>query len=314
LEVAGGTSTPDFVQSATWGPSSNQQGWIAIANPTFTPAQIKAEFIRQSGLTEQQINVMSQGSIAPTIGGTEDTDSRGTEYEVNVNLNRYWTVSANFTDNESILRNVSSAAARWIAQRMPIWTTIVDQAASVNWTAAQLAAEPQHLWWTHNYGGSQTAQQNFQSFVATPLDTIMQLEGTINPQISRYSFKGSTAFKLAGISENHVLKNFTIGGASRWQSPSAIGFYGVPDANGIYQTLDVSKPIWQKAQVYFDAFIGYRTKLFSDKVGATFQLNVQNMFEKGHRLQAVGAFPNGVGKNFRIIDPREFTLTASFDL
>jgi len=314
LEVAGGTSTPDFVQSSVWGPNSNSPGWIAATNPTFTPAQIKAEFIRQSGLTDQQITIMSQGSIAPTIGGTADTDTRGTEYEVNVNLNRYWTVSANFTDNQAILRNVSSAAARWIAQRMPYWTTIVDTNAANTWTAAQLAAEPQHLWWTHNYGGSQTAQQNFQSFVATPLSTLMQLEGTINPQISRYSFKASTSVQLAGIFDNRILKQFSVGGATRWQSPSAIGFYGVPDANGIYQSLDVTKPIWQKAQYYFDAFISYRTKLWSDKISAKFQLNVQNMFENGHRLQTVGAFPNGVGKNFRIIDPRLFLLTASFDL
>jgi hypothetical protein len=314
LEVAGGTSTTDFTQTSTWGPNSNQAGWIAIANPTFTPAQIKAEFIRQSGLTEQQINIMSQGSIAPTIGGTEDTQSRGTEVDVQVNLSRYWTVSANFTDGRSILRNVSSAAAKWIAQRMPIWTTLVDQAAATNWTAAQLAAEPQHLWWTHNYGGSQTAQQNFQSFVATPLDTIMQLEGTDNPQMSRYQFKGSTNLQLAGITDNRILRNFNVGGAARWQSASAIGFYGVPDANGVYQTLDVTKPIWQKGQYYFDAFIGYRLRLFSNKVAARLQLNVQNILENGNRIQKVGAYPNGVGNNFRIIDPRLFLLTASFDL
>jgi hypothetical protein len=161
LEIAGGTSTPDFTQSTTFGPNLNQGGWIATMNPTWTPAQIKAEFIRQTGLTEQEINIMSQVSIAPTISGTADTQARGTEYEVNLNPTRYWTVSANFTDSQSILRNVSSAAARWIAQRMPIWTTLVDQAAAITWTPAQLAAEPQHLWWTHNYGGTQTAQQNF---------------------------------------------------------------------------------------------------------------------------------------------------------
>jgi hypothetical protein len=314
LEVAGGTSLSDFTQTSTWGPNSNQAGWIATVNPTFTPAQIKAEFIKESGLTDQQITTMSQGSIAPTIGGTEDTQARGTEVDMQVNLTRYWTVSANFTDSQSILRNVSSAAAKWINQRMPYWTTLVDPAASVNWTAAQLAAEPQHLWWTHNYGGSQTAQQNFQSFVATPLSTIQQLEGTIDPQMSRYSFKGSTNFQLSGITDHRILKNVSIGGAARWQSAAAIGFYGVPDANGVYQTLDVTKPIWQKGQYYFDVFVGYRMKLWSDKVAATFQLNVQDILENGDRIQKIGAFPNGVGNNFRIIDPRIFLLTASFDM
>jgi len=233
---------------------------------------------------------------------------------VNLNPTRYWTVSANFTDSQSILRNVSSAAARWIAQRMPIWTTLVDQAAAITWTPAQLAAEPQHLWWTHNYGGTQTAQQNFVAFVQTPLSTIQQLEGTANPQISRYSFKGSTNFRLSGITDHRILKNFNVGGAIRWQSAAAIGFYGVPDANGVFQTLDVHKPIWLKGQYYFDALIGYRTKLWSNKVPATFQLNVQNALENGDRLQKIGAYPNGVANNFRIIDPRQILLTVSFEL
>jgi hypothetical protein len=150
--------------------------------------------------------------------------------------------------------------------------------------------------------------------VATPLDTIMQLEGTDNPQMSRYQFKGSTNLQLAGITDNRILRNFNVGGAARWQSASAIGFYGVPDANGVYQTLDVTKPIWQKGQYYFDAFIGYRLRLFSNKVAARLQLNVQNILENGNRIQKVGAYPNGVGNNFRIIDPRLFLLTASFDL
>jgi hypothetical protein len=41
---------------------------------------------------------------------------------------------------------------------------------------------------------------------------------------------------------------------------------------------------------------------------------MRNIQESKARLQAVGAYPNGVAHTFRIIDPRTFILTASFDL
>lgn len=39
---------------------------------------------------------------------------------------------------------------------------------------------------------------------------------------------------------------------------------------------------------------------------------IRNAFEGG-LLQTVGVNPDGSGYNFRIIDPRQFILTATFD-
>jgi hypothetical protein len=43
------------------------------------------------------------------------------------------------------------------------------------------------------------------------------------------------------------------------------------------------------------------------------QLNVKDVFEDG-RLQPVGANPDGSTYAYRIIEPRRFILSASFDL
>jgi len=43
------------------------------------------------------------------------------------------------------------------------------------------------------------------------------------------------------------------------------------------------------------------------------QLNVRNIFERG-RLQAVAVNPDGQPYAYRIIDPRQFILTTTFDL
>lgn len=46
---------------------------------------------------------------------------------------------------------------------------------------------------------------------------------------------------------------------------------------------------------------------------ARIQLNVQNALESG-RLQVVGVNPDGQPYNFRIVYPRQFVLTTTFDL
>jgi hypothetical protein len=42
-------------------------------------------------------------------------------------------------------------------------------------------------------------------------------------------------------------------------------------------------------------------------------LNVRSLGENG-RLQPIGAFPDGTPNAFRIVDPQQFILQASFDL
>ena len=51
----------------------------------------------------------------------------------------------------------------------------------------------------------------------------------------------------------------------------------------------------------------------SDKFGATFQLNVRNIQEDG-RLQPINAGPDGAPNSYRIVSPRQFILSATFEL
>ena len=98
----------------------------------------------------------------------------------------------------------------------------------------------------------------------------------------------------------------TVGGAVRWESKGAIGYYGIPINGDVHaaRQLDPNRPIYDKAHSYFDAFATYTTRLSGLNVRARFQLNVRNIQESRAHLQAVGAYPNGVGHTFRIINPR----------
>ena len=59
--------------------------------------------------------------------------------------------------------------------------------------------------------------------------------------------------------------------------------------------------------------MGYRTRMFRDKVAMTVQLNARNL-QEGGRVQPINAFPDGTPNAYRIIAPRQFILTVTFDL
>ena len=67
------------------------------------------------------------------------------------------------------------------------------------------------------------------------------------------------------------------------------------------------------ARFYFDLSAGYRFRFYGEKIRARVQLNIKDVFEKG-RLQPVAVNPDGNYFAYRIIDPRRFTLSTSFDL
>jgi hypothetical protein len=74
----------------------------------------------------------------------------------------------------------------------------------------------------------------------------------------------------------------------------------------------VKRPIYDPAHTYLDLYVAHDFRLFGDRIRARAQLNVRNVTESG-RLQVVGYNPDGTPWNFRIIDPRQFLLSATFD-
>jgi hypothetical protein len=293
--------------------------WYRLINPTWTDAQVRQAVATQMQIPVALYDAMLANFQAGRIAATNDVVAKGTEIELNYNPTKFWTVAASGTESKSTSVNISSAVQQWIDQRMPVWTSIVDPntnpalgtGASQGWVAD--GTNPNHLWWLHNYGGSQTASQNYASFVDAPYRVIKQQEGKSKPSVRRYNFRLSTNYQLAGITENSILRKVKIGGAIRWEDKGAIGYYGKQSLPAVITELDPNRPIYDKAHTYFDAFIGYRTRLFNDKVGANFQLNVRNIQENG-RLQPIGAFPDGTPNAYRIVDPRQFILQATFDL
>jgi hypothetical protein len=166
----------------------------------------------------------------------------------------------------------------------------------------------------NGYNATNSAATNYTTFVEGPLAVYRQLEGRPRPQIRKYTAKFNTRYQLSGLTDNRILKNVNVGGSVRWTDKGAIGFYGVQSLPDMITALNPNRPIYSPAETYVDLFVGYSTRLFRDKVRARFQLNVKNVQEDGGGLQATQAFPDGTPLAYRIVDPRQFILSASFEL
>jgi outer membrane receptor protein involved in Fe transport len=271
--------------------------WINQLNPTFTPAQFDAELARVMGYSTADI----ASFYAKPIADTNDLEAKGHEIEIHYNPDSYWTTQVALTETQSIDSKLSPNLPAYIAQRAPFWETVIDPRTGLKW-------------FDTNYGGSRTARQYLANNVQAPLDLAKALEGKARSQIGRYSARLATNYRLAGlISSDSWLSRVNVGGAVRWQDKSVIGYYGLQQLPAAITAYDPDRPIYQSSQFYLDLLVGYRTKLFSDKVRATFQLNARNVGERGG-LKAVGAFPDGTPNAYRIVDPRQFILSVSFDL
>jgi outer membrane receptor protein involved in Fe transport len=288
----------DATQDAPFRLNTQATAWVTATNPTWTTAQVQAEVARQIGLSpEVQAGLDANFT---RLSATQTLTAKGTELEINVNPNRYWTVAASGTETRSITNNVAITTEQWIATRMPTWTSIIDQRTG-------------QRWWTTNYGGSQTAAENYAVRIQSPFSITRQQEGKANPQIRRYAFKFSTNLQLAAISEQALIKRFSVGGALRWEDKGAIGYYGKQTLPDVITELDANRPIYDKARAYIDAFVSYRTRMMGGRIPVTLRLNGRNL-QEGGRLQPIGAYPDGTPNAYRIVDPRQYILSATFEL
>ena len=242
------------------------------------------------------------------VAETQDVTAKGIELEVHWNPNAFWTTKFNVTQQESIDSKLAPSVAQWISERLPIWMSIVDPELDATRPAGQ-----NRLWWNERYNGSNSPAQCFAASVKTPFDVAVATQGKSRPQIRKYRFNFSTSYRLAGLGwDREWIKRFTVGGALRWEDKGAIGYYGVEQLPAVITALDRNRPIYDKARTYFDVFTSYRVKL-SNRINTSVQLNIRNIQENG-RLQPISAYPDGTPNAYRIVDPRQFILSMSFDM
>jgi outer membrane receptor protein involved in Fe transport len=235
-------------------------------------------FLRQTDLT---------GAVG--VGG--DRESKGWELEAVYNPTNNWRIKFNAAQQKSVDSNIGGELDDYFARRMPVWTTAKDDQGN--------------LWWNAN---NNYAVNQWLGSIRAPYLFEVANDGKSRAQVREWRWNLLTNYDFT----EGRLKNWSVGGAVRWEDQAAIGFLGRAPENGVILELDPSKPVFDKARYYFDFSVGYRFKITSKRFGVRTQLNVRNAFEDG-RLQGVAVNPLGQTTAFRIIDPRLFILTTTVE-
>jgi hypothetical protein len=296
----------DFTTSRPFGLNFRARNWLrndaARRGVSLTEAQLDDQVAQTMKMDAATIRALedSTANQGNPLAQSDDLEAKGREIEVNYNPTNYWTVKLNVTEQETIDNAVARDLTDYLDERMPVWTSVID-------------LDTGQPWYTTRYDGGQHAQQYLVGNVTAQFAIAKAKEGKSRPQIRKYRSNLATNFQLSGLTSHRWLKRMNVGGALRWEDKGAIGYYGVQQLPAQITALDPNRPVYAKANLYADAFVGYRTRLFGEKIGASVQLNVRNLQENG-RLRAVSAFPDGSPNGYRIVDPRQFILTATFEL
>jgi hypothetical protein len=271
--------------------------WINQLNPGISQTALDAELARVMGYTKDDI----ASFYSLPVRDTNDIEAKGHEVEIHYNPSANLTVQLALTETQTIDSNLSPNLPAYIAQRITHWESVIDPRTGLKW-------------FDTNYGGSRTARQYLTNNVQAPLALAQVLEGKARSQLGRYGARLAFNYQLAGLFGNTgVLGRMNLGGAVRYQDRQVIGYFGKQQLPAAITEYDPDRPITNAAEVGIDLFVGYRTTLYRDKIRATFQLNARNLTEGGG-LRAIGAFPDGTPNAYRIVQPRQFLLSASFEL
>lgn len=261
-----------------------------------TQDQLDAATATATGITRDAVTAIT----GKTINDTNDARSKGTEVELNFNPNRYWTLKLAGAQQQAVDSNLSPTISQYVNSRLATWQSIVLPGQTTPW-------------WNNRYSGL-VVNGFFLGLVDAPLKLAIANEGKPKTQTREYSANLTTRYLLAGMTHQRFFKNVMVGGAVRWASKASIGYYGGnPDVDGVVREYNATRPIFDQPVTNVDLFTAYSFKMFRDRIGARVQLNVRNVNESG-RLQPIAANPDGTIWNYRIIDPRQYILTVSFDL
>ncbi|MDP3068867.1 MAG: TonB-dependent receptor plug domain-containing protein [Opitutaceae bacterium] len=255
-------------------------------------------------------------------GATQDSKVKGTELQVTFNPTSNWTMKLTGSKGQSTYKNIAPQYDAWLAERLPKWTSsaapeipdFVDPNTSRRWSLSKF--------WTgygyagvaqiENTDGNTSAQAYHNNVVVSQVALAKALEGARSPLERQYrgSFLTNYSFREGRF------KGFAIGGAQRWESRAAIGFFGkVGDpvnSPTVINLNDVTRPVYDSGNYFTDVWCSYSRRIFNDRIGWKLQLNVENVTEGG-RLMPTQVNFDGTPWAFRIIDSRKFTLTSTFN-
>lgn len=295
------------------------------ANPSVTTWNTEATNPVSSTAMQQEVWALMQLPVnyyanLGSVTGTQQTEANGAELQLTYNPTSNWTIKVTGSRQATIAKEVAPEFFAWQAVRMPVWTSAkapeIADFTDGNGTQYSLS----NFWTSYGYtsaarlsntDGNTNAERYYANTVTSQVATAKSLEGVPSPNQRKYRASFLTNYTIT----QGRFKGVSFGGSERWESKAAVGYFGAaldPLRPTVINTIDIKRPVYlENGNYYTDLWISYRRKIFRDKVGLRLQLNCNNVTEDGH-LQPIAVNYDGQPYAFRIIDSRQWLLTATF--
>jgi hypothetical protein len=258
-----------------------------------------------------------------SVGATQDSKAKGTELQVTFNPTSSWTVKLTGSKQQSTYTNIAPQYDAWLAARLPKWTTsaapdipdFIEPATSRRWSLKNFwtGYGYTNVAYAENTDGNTSAQAYFNNVVVSQVALAKALEGARSPLERQYHGSILTNYTF----REGRFKGFSFGGAERYESRAAIGFFGkVGDpinSPTVINISDVTRPVYDSGNYYTDAWVSYATKIYHDRIGWKIQLNVNNLFNRYNVLVMPNPTTGFNGPLIATLDnqPRSYTATTT---
>ncbi len=280
----------DGVFTQTEADRSRQQQDVAAVLSNFAPEIWDAWGVPAND-TRWQDNLTTSPALPTNFVGTTDSVSEGYEYEFNLRPVDNWNIAINASKMKAVRSNIGGDVLNaWVEARNAVWNGPAGNLL-VSGTGSQTHSD---LWNQNFYSNYQLGQL---------------LDGSSAPEIRAWRFNVITNYRFT----TGALKNFSVGGAYRWEDKVVLGYPSVlTTINGQeLESFDITRPFWGPTSDTVDLWAGHTRKL-TDKIDWRIQLNVRNAFGK-NEIVPINAQPDGGPAAFRIRNGPNWTITNTFE-
>jgi hypothetical protein len=287
--------------------------WLELTSPAFTDAMASSMGLPTRSETQNYkwaIKDIDQYSY--NLVFTRSEVSKGYELELFYKPTSNWDVRLTAAQAEAKNNVYYPEMLNFIDTALPIWKKYFTLKQDWNgWNANPVPAGVDKNWQTN----PDTVGYQFNHNILPMYTFIQQLQGRSDDRARKYRTNLITTYRFS----EGALRGLAVGGAWRWRSSAAIGYYGKqnpyqPDDPTAFMP-DITRPINGPSESFFDAWVRYERnfKLGEKKLGWTCQLNVQNVFNKSDIVCIGRNYDlNATPSNYQKLDPIKFTLSNTF--
>ena len=284
--------------------------WTALGNSTALNASETAVALKQAEIINQ------------VQGYMQDSESRGVELEVVGRITQRWSVSANYSKNETVKSNIAREYRAYIDYWKPYWLKYKDLAITQNTTLPRPQNAPSSIDWRTateiaNTGDFTVNTDSINEAIADAesafFDNPYVFQGKRNVGDPLHSVNLRTRYDFA----NGWAKGLSIGAGTRMRWERVAGArseYTFTSGSSYTDTFNGRKlstvtTVNAKDQNVYDAQIGYARNVFKNKLKWSIQLNVNNLTNQ-RELIVNNLHPRTLAPlTYRYQDPRQWILT-----